>query len=56
MRVRLTDASDGAVFLECPYREWDPVRDAFKATIPFEGRRWDGDLKKWVIGALYISE
>lgn len=56
MRVRLTDASDGAVYLECPYRDWNPVREAFKATIPYEGRTWDDASKKWVVRALYVAE
>jgi hypothetical protein len=56
MRVRLTDATDGAVYLECPYREWNPVREAFKATIPYDGRAWDEGVKKWLIRALYVAE
>jgi len=56
MRVRLTDAPDGAVYLESSYRDWQPVIDAFKRVIPFDGRTWDGEMKKWVIRALYVSE
>lgn len=56
MRVRLSDAPDGAVYLESSYRDWQPVIDAFKRAIPFDGRTWDGDLKKWIIRALYVAE
>jgi hypothetical protein len=56
MRVRLTDGADGDVLLESPYREWDPVREEFKAAIPWQGRKWDGEAKHWIIRALYVQE
>jgi hypothetical protein len=56
VRVRLTDAPDGGVYLECPYREWNPVREDFKMAIPYGGRSWDDTMKKWVISALYVAD
>ena len=56
MRVRLTDAPDGAVYLESSYRDWSPVLGDFKIVIPRDGRTWDETTKKWVIGALYIAD
>ena len=56
MRVRLTDAADGAVYLESPYHDWEPVREVFKAAIPYGGRTWEADVKKWRVGALYVSD
>jgi hypothetical protein len=56
MRVRLTDGPDGGVFLEATYRDWEPVREAFKLAIPFGGRSWDATAKKWAIRALYVAD
>jgi hypothetical protein len=56
MRVRLSDGPDGGVYLESPYRDWEPVREDFKRAIPFDGRSWDGDLKKWLIRAFYVTD
>jgi hypothetical protein len=56
MRVRLTSEPDGAVALEASYRDWEPVREDFKREIPYDGRRWDADRKRWVIAALYVSD
>jgi hypothetical protein len=56
MRVRLSDAPDGGIYLEASYRDWSPVLDHFKATIPSDGRGWDQTTKKWVVRALYIAD
>lgn len=56
MRVRLTDGPDGAVVLEAPYRDWEPVRETFKLAVPWDGRKWDGSAKQWIISALYTAD
>jgi hypothetical protein len=56
MRVRLTDAADGGVYLQASYQDWEPVRTQFKSAIPLHGRRWDPDIKKWLIHAMYVRD
>jgi hypothetical protein len=56
MRVRLTSNPDGSIVLEATYREWNPVREDFKAAIPWDCRRWDDERKRWIISALYVAD
>ena len=56
MRVRLTTEDDEACALETSFRDWDPVRERFKQTIPWDGRTWDASRKKWIVAALYIPD
>jgi len=43
--------SQGGLALECTY-DADLIRD-LKSRIPADGRRWDPDRKRWLIGAQY---
>ena len=56
MRVRLTADDDGAVALEAAYHDWEPHREDFKDRIPWDGRRWDGERRRWIIAALYVAD
>src|SRR4029450_4887632 len=56
MRVRLTGEPDGAIALESSYRDWEPVLAQFKGHIPYDGRRWDAERKRWIVTALYAAD
>jgi hypothetical protein len=56
MRVRLSGEPDGAIALESSYRDWEPVLAQFKLDIPYDGRRWDGARKRWIVSALYATD
>jgi hypothetical protein len=56
MRVRLTGEADGAIALESTYRDWEPVLAQFKGQIPYDGRRWDAERKRWIVTALYAAD
>ena len=56
MRVRLSSGADGDIWLQSDYREWEPFREAFKAAIPWSGRRWDSGNRRWVISAIYLAD
>ena len=56
LRCRLTEDPDGRIVLESPYGDFAPVLDAFKAQLPWDGRAWDSQRKRWLISALYATE
>ena len=51
MRVRLTTEALGDTALESPY-DADFV-DGLKQAIPYGGRKWDSQRKRWLISVLY---
>lgn len=54
MRARLTSEPDDRICLESGY---DPTFvDRLKAAIPYGGREWSPDRKRWLISALYAAE
>ena len=51
--VRLTSEPDAAIAVESPYDA--AFLDGLKQAIPWEGRQWVRDRKRWIVSALYAS-
>lgn len=54
MRVRLTLEADDAICMESPYEARFVTE--FKAALPWDGRTWQADRKRWIVSALYAVE
>lgn len=53
LRVRLTLEPDGATCLESPYDR--AFVEGLKLEIPYEGRSWDSQRKRWIVSALFAD-
>lgn len=54
IRARLTSDPDGSICLESTYDR--TFVECLKRDIPYDGRRWDPDRKRWIVSALYAAE
>lgn len=54
IRARLTLEADGAVCLESTYDA--TFVEGLKQALPYGGRNWNPDRKRWIVSALYIED